>query len=127
MVDPEAQSVRKVIEEAYLRGIHGSRSPDLIAAGFHPDFRMLVRSGERLEQVDVPTWLARIEKMQQAHPEAWEGPTTAHFRHIGIAGCAAAAILDVEKGGRPFSMDAFLLYRFEVGWRIVSKAFSIPT
>ena len=49
------------------------------------------------------------------------------FKLVDVAGYAAVAILDVYRGDIHFSTDYLLLYRFEEGWQIVSKIFSVPS
>ena len=71
-------------------------------------------------------WLDRIETMKADNPELWSAKTTRNFVLIDVAGNAAVAKLDVHKGEVHFSTDYMLLYKFEEGWRIVSKVFSVP-
>jgi hypothetical protein len=46
---------------------------------------------------------------------------------VDVAAYAAVAKVQVYKGTTHFSTDYMLLYRFEEGWRIVSKIFAIPS
>jgi hypothetical protein len=127
MEDTERQAIRQVIEIAYVQGIHGNQNETTVRSGFHQDFAMLVLQDNALEKVTVEEWLRRIEGMKADNPELWSAETTHNFQLIDVANYAAVAKLDVYKGETHFSTDYMLLYRFEDGWRIVSKVFAVPS
>jgi hypothetical protein len=124
-VDKEA--IRQVIEKAYIQGIHGNQDAKTVKGGFHRDFAMLVLKDNTLEKVAVDEWLARVEVMKKESPDLWEAETRHTFELVDVAAYAAVAKVQVYKGTTHFSTDYILLYRFEEGWRIVSKIFSIPS
>jgi hypothetical protein len=126
MNEQETKAIQALIERSYIEGIHRSQDEDLIYSGFHRDFAMLVRDGEDIEKVDVPQWLSRIEVMKSENPELWHSNTSYHFRFVDHTAYAAAVKIDVYKGETHFSTDYMLLYKFEEGWKIVSKIFAIP-
>jgi hypothetical protein len=64
--------------------------------------------------------------LKAGNPELWKTKTTCTFELLDIANYAAMAKLEVYKGATHFSTDCMLPYKFEEGWRIVSKIFSIP-
>ncbi len=127
MENAEAQAIRQVIEKAYIQGIHGHQDDRKVRSGFHQDFAMLVLQDGALDKVGIEEWLRRIEDMKADNPKLWSAETTHNFRLIDVAGYAAVAKLDVYKGETHFSTDYMLLYRFEDGWKIVSKVFAIPS
>ena len=120
------EAIRRVIEKAYIQGIHGDQDEETVKSGFHQDFAMLVLQNDTIDKVTVDEWLDRIETMKAENPELWKAETTHNFELIDVAGYAAVAKLDVYKGTTHFSTDYMLLYRFEEGWRIVSKIFAVP-
>ena len=126
MVNVEKEAIRRVIEKAYIQGIHGDQDEETVKSGFHQDFAMLVLRNDTLAKVTVDEWLDRIETMKAENPELWNAETTHNFELIDVAGYAAVAKLDVYKGTTHFSTDYMLLYRFEEGGRIVSKIFAVP-
>lgn len=127
MENAEQQAIRQVIERAYIEGIHGTQDEETVRSGFHEDFAMLVLQDGVLEKVSVEEWLHRIQGMKVDNPDMWSAETEHKFQLIDIAGYAAVAKLDVYKGETHFSTDYMLLYRFEDGWKIVSKVFAIPS
>jgi hypothetical protein len=122
----EKEAIKKVIEEAYIYGIHGNQDEEKIRNGFHEDFSMLVKIDNHLEKVTVDEWLPRIDQMKKDNPEMWAAETRYTFDLIDETDYAAVAKLDVHKGSVHFSIDYMLLYKFEEGWKIVSKVFSVP-
>ena len=126
MNSTEQDAIKQVIEKAYIQGIHTNQDEGEVKSGFHPDFAMLVLQKNELEKVDVDLWLERVESMKADNPEMWKAETTCTFDMIDIAGPAAVAKLNVHKGSIHFSTDYMLLYKFEDGWKIVSKIFSVP-
>ena len=127
MQDAAGKAIRELIEEAYIEGIHGNQGETTVKSGFHKDFAMLVLQDEGLDKVDVDEWLRRLETMKADHPALWSAETRHEFRLVDVSGYAAVAKLDVYKGETHFSTDYMLLYRFERGWRIVSKVFAVPS
>jgi hypothetical protein len=121
------KAIREVIEEAYIRGIHGTQEKSTVLNGFHRDFVMHVLRDNTLEKVDIDEWLPRLEKMKADNPTLWSAETRHEFRLVDVSRCAAVAKLDVYKGETHFSTDYMLLYRFGEGWRIVSKVFAVPS
>ena len=126
MSNDDIESIKQVVENAYIRGIHGDQDEDEVNSGFHQDFAMLVLNGNALEKVTVNEWLDRVEVMKGENPDLWKAETRHTFELVDVAAAAAVAKLEVYKGATHFSTDYMLLYRFEQGWRIVSKIFSIP-
>ena len=64
--------------------------------------------------------------VRQENPALWDVETTCNFELVDVTDYAAVAKLDVYKGATHFATDYMLLYRFEEGWRIVSKIFAVP-
>jgi hypothetical protein len=127
MQDADEKVIRGVIDEAYIEGIHGSQDETTVKSGFHDDFAMLVLRDNALEKVDVDEWLRRLEEMKADNPDLWSAETRHEFRLVDLVGYAAVATPDVYKGETHFSTDYMLLYRFDEGWRIVSKVFAVPS
>ena len=126
MENNDKEAIRQVIAKAYIRGIHGSQDEETVKSGFHRDFSMLVLKENALEKVMVDEWLSRVEVMKTETPDLWASETRHTFELIDVTGYAAVAKLEVFKGNTHFSSDYMLMYKFEDGWKIVSKIFAIP-
>lgn len=118
--------IKNTVIDGYIKGIHEKQDQELAESGFHPDFEMLVLQNNRLSKVGITNWLARIDEMKEKNPELWNSETSYKFLLVDCTEVAAVAKIDVFKGDIHFSTDYMLLYKFEEGWRIVSKVFSIP-
>ncbi len=127
MGNTDKESIKQVIEKAYIQGIHGNQAEELVNSGFHEDFAMLVLRDNAIDKVTVDEWLARVEVMKRENPEMWAAKTRFTYDLVDVSGYAAVAKLQVYKGEVHFSTDYMLLYRCVEGWRIVSKIFAIPS
>lgn len=126
MVDNDKEAVKKVIEMAYITGVHRDQDENKVKVGFHQDFTMLVFSNNEIDKVNVDEWLERVARMKKEDPELWKSKTAYNFRVVDVTRNAAVAKLDVYKGTTHFSTDYMLLYKFGEGWKIVSKIFTVP-
>jgi len=126
MIDNDKEAIKKVIEEAYIKGVHRDQDENKMKSGFHQDFAMLVLNNNEINKVSVDEWLKRVAKMKKDNPELWKSRTSYDFRLVDVTRNAAVAKLDVYKGTTHFSTDYMLLYKIEKGWKIVSKIFTIP-
>lgn len=111
-------SVRSVIEDAYVRGIHIERDSAAVRRGFHPLFVMSTLRGDQLVQVTLDQWLARM-----AHGRRNPARVEHAFDRVEVVGNTATARLRLSMDGRHRFTDFLSLYRFPEGWRIVNKAF----
>jgi hypothetical protein len=125
MENTAEQAIKQVIEQAYVRGIHETQDEATVRSGFHQDFAMLVLQDDVMQKVNLDEWFDRIEVMKAENPEMWSAKTICKFLMIDVAGNAAVAKMDVYKGETFFSTDYMLLYKFQEGWKIVSKVFTI--
>ena len=124
MNEQEVEAVKKVIEEAYMEGIHVTQDQKTVLKGFHKDFNMLVLNDNELQKVSLNDWFGRIERMKTDNPEMWRGESRHNFLFVDVVGKAAVAKLDVFKNNEYFSTDYMLLYKYEDSWKIVSKIFT---
>lgn len=121
----EKDAIIKVIDAAYVQGIHNATDIDNINKGFDPGFNLLGidKNGKELTKYPILTWEASVRK----RVEAGQLPaqvTTAKYPMIDITGQAAVAKVELFRGGRQIYTDYLFLYKFEEGWRIVSKVYN---
>ena len=121
----DKKAIKKVVEKAYIEGIHTTQDEETILSGFHPEFKMLVLSDDEMRKVSLEDWMPRIEAMKKSNPEMWKGETTYKWHMVDQHDYAAVIKIEVHKNGEYFATDYMLLYRFNEGWRIVSKVFAI--
>jgi hypothetical protein len=117
------ESIKRVIDTAYVEGVHERQDIEAVRAGFHTEFRMMVLDGNRINPVAVDAWLDRVDQLKEGNPDLWSEPTKVEYEMIDIAGRSAVVKLSVFKGTQFFSTDYMLLYQLDDGWTIVSKIF----
>lgn len=121
----EQEAVRKVVQEAYVDGIHNFRRVEAVRAGFHPEFEMLILKDGTLSKLAIATWIENLKRANATNPIPPDAPagTQARFPLIDVTGDAALAKVELSRGGLLVFTDYLMLYRFPEGWRIVGKAF----
>ena len=120
----EFDAIKVVIEKAYMEGIHTTQDEGTVRSGFHPDFEMLVLKDNKMHKVTLEEWFERIEQLKKENKKMWGKETRYDALEINIDGNSASAKFIVYKGKDYFSTDFMLLYKFEEGWKIVSKIFT---
>lgn len=119
--DEDAESIRAVIQSAYIAGLHMNGSREDIRAGFHPSFVMSVLRDGSITKVDIEQWIGRL-------PDPDESPratVTAEIPTVTVVGDTGTAMVEVYRNGTHVFTDFMGLYRFPEGWRIVNKIFQL--
>ncbi len=119
------QEVKEVIISAYVNGIHNSGPIEDIEAGFHKDFIMHAFADNGINEVSIQDWVANIKKGRSKpdyDPNA-RPKSTAEFTNISVNGNSAIAELNLIRNNKKIFTDYLALYKFEEGWKIVSKTF----
>ena len=121
--DSEKKEIIKVIDAAYVQGIHNVSATENISKGFHPGFNLLgIDQNNNLTKLPIYTWEASVNK----RVEVGQSPaveTIAKYPMIDITGTAAVAKVELYRDGVQIFTDYLFLYKFEEGWRIVSKVY----
>lgn len=122
---PDKAEVKRVVQEAYVDGIHNFRDVEAIRSGFHPGFEMLILRDGELSRLPIADWIASIEKRNATSPVPPDAaPTTqAEYPIVDVTGDVAMCKVELTREGRHVFTDYLLLYRFSDGWKIVGKAF----
>jgi len=119
----EKQAVMRVIEEAYVKGVHIDPSGEAIRKGFHPEFVMFVQDGEKVTMVTRDEWITRIEASKAKNSSGAKPVVKHEFPVVEVSGKAAIAKVELYKDGKHVFTDFISLYKFEDGWKIVGKTF----
>jgi hypothetical protein len=120
----EKEAIKKVIEEAYINGIHVAQDEQAVKSGFHQDFNMLVLKDNAIHKVTVDAFLDLVKKRVAENPDLKNVKTTYDLALIDVTGNAAVAKIEVYKDGKHVFTDYMSLYKFEEGWKIVNKIFT---
>lgn len=119
----EEDAVKKAIEECYIRGIHIDRDIPSIKKGFHPEFNMLIYKDDEIRKLPIDDWIKSIEESKKKNPGKPKHETTWKFPMVDVTGNAAVAKVEIYRDGKHIYTDYMSLYKFEDGWKIVSKIY----
>jgi hypothetical protein len=118
----DEESIKLVINSAYIAGIQNNGNVDDIRKGFHPSFNMLRVVDNEVKPYPIEEWITAIEqKKKDGVPNI--APATGKFINIDITGTAAVAKLEIYRQDKKIFTDYLVLYKFAEGWRIASKTF----
>lgn len=126
--NPEQQAIIGIIENTYAEGLQNQGDSLAIDKGFHPQFQMIARDQNNpgdLRLYPIRDWrrsaIKRRATGQLPRPDSQKVHLT--FEWIDIEGDAAVAKIRYYEGEEHTYIDYITLYRFDQGWRMISKAF----
>ncbi|MGM0666583.1 MAG: nuclear transport factor 2 family protein [Bacteroidota bacterium] len=121
--EDEKKAIKEVINDSYVEAIQNRKSIENIEKGFHPGFNLLgVDNQDNLTKYPIYTWSANTRKAVDAG-QLPELETSAKYPMIDITGNAAVAKVELFRGGKQIFTDYLSLYKFDDGWKIVSKIY----
>jgi hypothetical protein len=115
--------VKNVINTAYIGGIHNGGPVADIRKGFHPTFNMLRLMENEVKPLPIEEWIKNIEANRAKNPNAVNPKVEGKFISVSVAGTSASVVLELYREGKKIFTDHLLLYKFNEGWRIVSKIY----
>ena len=119
----DVAAVKRVIEEAYVKGIHIDQNVEAIRKGFHPSFTMYALKDGQVSTTSIEQWIASIEEGKKKNPDRPKVETKVDFVSVEVSGNAATARLEMYKDGKHTFTDFISLYKLEDGWKIVAKIY----
>lgn len=118
----EQDAVTKVVQGAYIDGLQNLGDIQTIRDGFHPDFEMLMFRDGKLSKMAIEPWINRVEQRKQ-NPNTTPPNITGKFIDVEITGTVALVKLELHRDGKKLFTDYISLYKFDDGWKIVSKVY----
>jgi hypothetical protein len=115
--------VKEVVNSAYVSGIQNGGAIADIRKGFHPTFQMLRFVENDVKPMGIEEWITVIEKNRAQATATPTVRTEGKYISVTISGTAANVVLELYRGDKKIFTDNLLLYKFNEGWRIVSKTF----
>ncbi len=117
--EKEKKAVKAVLVTAYVNGLHINRDEKAVRAGFHSDFVMQIFSDGRIIKATLDMWLERLALDGKKNPKRVEHK----FNFVDVTGNSAMVKMEIHEDSKQIYTDYFLLYKFDDGWKIVSKTF----
>jgi hypothetical protein len=123
--EQEKKAVKNVIQTAYVDGLQNKGNVEDIEMGFHPGFNLLGVQNNMLTKFPIYSWIQSFEhrKKENPAPPTEEEKITCDYLLIDITGNAAMAKIQLNRNGELLFTDYLQLYKFEDGWKIVSKIY----
>jgi hypothetical protein len=123
--EAEKEAIKQVIQIAYVNGLQNKGPVADIEAGFHPGFELLGVRNNEFTKWPIYSWVQYHEQKlkENPNPPSEEEKVTCKFPMIDVTGNAGIAKIELYKGGEKIFTDYLSLYKFEEGWKIVSKIY----
>lgn len=118
----DEESIKQVVTAAYINGIQNRGNVEDIRNGFHPSFTMLRLTDNDIKPLTIQEWITNIEKAK-AKGDAAPAKAEGKFINVDVTGNAAVVKLDLFREGKRTFTDYLVLYKFNEGWKIVSKTY----
>jgi len=125
-IEEEKEYIKQVIQTSYVEGLQNEGDAKKIDTGFHPDFKLLgIDKGDNMWKYPIIQWKEKQIKKRKAGelPLPKDKAVSVKFKSIDITGTAAVAKLEFYIGSKLTYVDYISLYKFESGWKMVSKIF----
>ncbi len=124
-VEKEKEAIKNTIQTAYVDGLQNKGMVSDIEAGFHPGFNLLGVNENKLTKFPIYSWLEYFQegKKKNPNPPTDEEKITCDYLLIDVTGNAAMAKIQLNRNEELLFTDYLQLYKFEEGWRIVSKIY----
>lgn len=123
------QEIKEVIQGAYIDGLQNLGDVEVIEEGFHPGFNLLIFRDNLVSTLPIYNWIEYTKRRKAANPDGVkeDKKVTVNFDFVDVTGTAAVAKIHLYQGEYKIYTDYLSLYKFEEGWKIVSKIyFQIP-
>ena len=118
----EEDEVREHILDHYIKGMYTAHEPELMRAGFHQDFRMIVWWEGELSTRNRDTWIEKV--MSNPAPTAEKAKSyDISIPTVWVRGDAGAARVEIFRYKQHRFTDFFCLYKIRGQWQIFAKTF----
>jgi len=128
-IQKEKESIKKVIQEAYVDGLCNNADEVAVNKGFHPGFNLIgAGKGNTMWKHPIYNWIEGAKEGKKKHKYAFQDEfTTVKFLSVDVTGNVAISKIEFYEGGKKKYIDYLSLIKFEDGWKIVNKLFyAIP-
>ena len=123
--EKEKETIKNVIQTAYVDGLQNKGNVEDVEKGFHPGFNLLGVRDNMLTRFPIYSWIQVFEKRKEENPNppTDEEKITCDYLLIDVTGNAAMAKIQLKRNGELLFTDYLQLYKFDKGWKIVSKIY----
>jgi hypothetical protein len=118
------KEIESVITKSYIEPLYLYGDLEKIKEGFHEEFRMNVLYNGVYSIRTRDEWIERLRNNSLA-ANAVKITYTWEFNLIDVEDQTAVVKLTVNEEGKLKYIDYLTLYKFENGWRVITKQFSM--
>lgn len=118
----QEEAIKKVVQGAYIDAMQNLGNLDVARQGFHPEFEMLLFRNGQMSKLHIKDWMERVEQ-RKANLPANPPNITGKFIDVEITGTVAVVKLELYRDGTRIFTDYLSLYKFDDGWKMVSKVY----
>lgn len=118
------EAIKNVIEKHYLEILYGESSLDELPAGFHPEFQMFVLNNNTIDRRTLNVWMDKLRVNLAKRAPGTTQKYSWKFLFVDVTGFTAVAKIEIRNGTEISATDYLTLYKFDEGWKIMSKAFT---
>lgn len=125
-VEKDKESIKRVIQTAYVEGLQNEGDANKIDSGIHPDFVLLgTDKGNEMWKYTITDWKANTLKKRENGelPLTGDKVVSVKFNSVDVTGTAGMAKIEFYIGDKLTYVDYISLYKFEDGWKMVNKIF----
>ncbi|MCT4648555.1 MAG: nuclear transport factor 2 family protein [Carboxylicivirga sp.] len=122
----DVEAIKKVIQTAYVEGLQNEGDLAKIDSGIHPDFALLgIADGGQIWKLTIDEWKKKIIDRKKAGqlPRSKDSLISIKFLSVDVTGTAAVAKFEFYVGKDLKYVDYISLYKFNEGWKLVSKIY----
>jgi hypothetical protein len=125
-LNDDQKAISNLIQLAYAEGLQNEGDMEKIDRGFHPDFSMISKgTEEKLDLLSLERWKEyKTESLASGKlPRKAADRVSLSFDFIDVSGDVAVAKVKYFEGETQTYLDYISLYRYEEGWKIISKIY----
>lgn len=124
-IQKEKESIKKVIQDAYVDGLCNNADEVAVNKGFHPGFNLIgAGKGNSMWKHPIYNWIEGAKEGKKKHKYAFQDEfTTIKFLFVDVTGNVSTAKIEFYEGDEKKFIDYLSLIKFEDGWKIISKIF----
>lgn len=124
-IQKEKESIKTVIQDAYVDGLCNNADEAAVSKGFHPGFNLIgAGKGNTMWKHPIYNWMENAKEGKKKHKYAFQDEfTTIKFLSVDVTGNVAVSKIEFYEGSEKKFIDYLSLIKFEDGWKIVNKIF----
>ena len=119
----EEDSIKQTIISAYQEGLINNGDTKAVLRGFHPGFNLLIKRENMLDKLPIYNWIQSTEEKVKAGRLPRKDKAKFSFPLVDITKDTAVVKVHFSMANKLVFTDYLLLYRFNDGWKIVSKVY----